>query len=152
LSATDSFTDFALTYGDGLSDVELTSEFEFHRSHGLIGTVLGVPPIARWGELDVNPQGKVVGFLEKPENRQGTINGGFFFFKREFRKYLATDPSCVLERNPLSNLAEESQLMIVKHNGFWMAMDTLRDKLQLQNLWDSGQAPWAVKSSTKNKG
>lgn len=144
ISKEDSFTDFALTYGDGLSNVDLAQELKFHLSHGKLGTVLGVPPVARWGELDITSDAKVLGFLEKPENRQGLINGGYFFFKREFRKYLKTDVGCILEREPLSGLAEDHELMMYKHNGFWMPMDTLRDKTQLQGLWDSGKAPWLV--------
>jgi glucose-1-phosphate cytidylyltransferase len=139
-----SFDDFALTYGDGLCNINLDLELAFHREHGNVGTVLGVPPVARFGELDITPDAKVVGFLEKPENRQGLINGGFFFFKNEFRKYLETKSDCVLERNPLSRLAQDRELMMYKHTGFWMPMDTLRDKIQLQQLWDSGKAPWAV--------
>jgi glucose-1-phosphate cytidylyltransferase len=109
-----------------------------------VGTVLGVPPVARWGELDITSDSKVAGFLEKPENRQGLINGGFFIFNADFRKYLDSNSSCILEREPLSNLAKDRQLMMYKHTGFWMPMDTLRDKIMLQELWDSGKAPWAV--------
>jgi glucose-1-phosphate cytidylyltransferase len=144
VSKEDKFTDFALTYGDGLCDINLDQELSFHEEHGLVGTVLGVPPVARFGELDISADAKVVGFLEKPENRQGLINGGFFFFKKEFRKYLSDSKDCVLERKPLSSLAEDRQLMMYKHTGFWMPMDTLRDKVQLQQLWDSGKAPWSV--------
>jgi len=150
ISQHESFSDFALTYGDGLSDVDLGKEYEFHRAHGCIGTVLGVPPVARFGELDLTSDSRVVGFLEKPENRQGLINGGFFFFKSDFRKYLDTKMSCVLERDPLSDLAKDKQLMMFKQNGFWMPMDTLRDKILLQQLWDSGKAPWAIPSNASD--
>jgi glucose-1-phosphate cytidylyltransferase len=138
----DKFEDFALTYGDGLCDVDLVKEAAFHFSHGKVGTVLGVHPMARFGELDIAPNGEVQEFLEKPQSRQGYINGGFFFFKRAFRDYLSTDVDCILERKPLFNLAENRQLMIHKHEGFWQPMDTLRDKTQLQEMWDSGKAPW----------
>ena len=140
----ESFNDFALTYGDGLSDVNLAQELQFHYTHGGIGTVLGVPPMARFGELDISADTKVLGFLEKPENRQGLINGGFFFFKTAFREYLSSESDCVLERNPLSALAHDKQLSVHKHHGFWLPMDTLRDKVKLQELWDSGRAPWQV--------
>jgi glucose-1-phosphate cytidylyltransferase len=139
---------FALTYGDGVSDINLDKEVEFHFEHACIGTVLGVPPVARFGELDITTESKVIGFLEKPENRQGLINGGFFLFKKDFRKYLSREDSCVLERTPLSNLAHDKQLMMYKHNGFWLPMDTLRDKVMLQQMWDSGKAPWAVNKRT----
>jgi len=139
---TDKFETFALTYGDGLCDVDLTKELKFHRSHGRIGTVLGVHPMARFGELDIAEGGEVQQFLEKPQSRQGHINGGFFFFNRGFRDYLSLDGDCILERKPLFNLAEKRQLMIHKHDGFWQPMDTLRDKNQLQELWEAGKAPW----------
>ncbi len=135
---------FAVTYGDGVSDVNLTEEFAAHLKHGKTGTVLGVAPQARFGELDINPQGVVEGFLEKPEERQGLINGGFFFFEKSFRKYLTTDPQLILEREPLVGLAKDRQLMVHRHTGFWHPMDTLRDKTYLQGLWDKGQAPWAA--------
>jgi glucose-1-phosphate cytidylyltransferase len=141
----ETFEHFALTYGDGLSDVNLSQELEFHYEHKQIGTVLGVPPVARWGELDVASDSKVIGFLEKPENRQSLINGGFFFFRSSFRDYLETKNSCVLEREPLCGLVADKGLVMFRHSGFWQPMDTLRDKLQLQELWDSGSAPWGVR-------
>jgi glucose-1-phosphate cytidylyltransferase len=148
IKAQDKFTDFALSYGDGLSNVDLNKELSFHLAHGRIGTVLGVPPVARFGELDVVDE-HVKGFVEKPEDRQGLINGGFFFFKSSFRDYLNTLQICILEREPLSHLAKNGQLMMFKHTGFWMPMDTLRDKILLQQLWDSGKAPWAVAKSLR---
>jgi glucose-1-phosphate cytidylyltransferase len=139
------FTDFGLTYGDGLSDVDLKAELAYHRKHGKIGTVLGVPPLARFGELDISGDNQVKSFLEKPQSRQGLINGGFFFFKKEFRPYLSEDGSCILEQKPLVTLAADGQLMMHKHTGFWLPMDTPRDKMQLQSLWESGKAPWLPK-------
>jgi len=133
---------FAVTYGDGLSDVDLGKEFGFHQSHSKLGTVLGVPPLARFGELDFTPDHHVKNFLEKPQSRQGLINGGFFFFKKGFREYLNTDSDCIMEKKPLSTLAEDGELLMHPYSGFWQPMDTLRDKTQLQNLWDSGKAPW----------
>jgi glucose-1-phosphate cytidylyltransferase len=144
ISKTQDVRDFALTYGDGLSDVNLKGEFEFHQKHGKVGTVLGVPPLARFGELDVAQDGVVRNFLEKPQSRQGLINGGFFFFKKEFREYLSSESNCILERKPLATLAEKGGLMMHQHMGFWQPMDTQRDKTQLQTLWDSGKAPWVV--------
>lgn len=139
------FTDFALTYGDGLSNVNLAEEFKYHRMHKKIGTVLGVKNAARFGELDIEGD-QVEGFLEKPESRQGYINGGFFFFKSDFRKYLDVQPSLILERAPLEKAARDSQLVVYRHDSFWAAMDTLRDKIQLQKLWDEGKAPWRVEA------
>lgn len=136
------FETFAVTYGDGVSNVNLAKELEFHVQHGKIGTVLGVHPTARFGELDISNNGVVEGFLEKPESRQGLINGGFFFFEKDFRKYLSEDSSCVLEREPLEKIASDHQLVMFQHDGFWQPMDTLRDKLLLQKIWESRRAPW----------
>jgi len=146
VSQAQSFNHFALTYGDGVANVDLDEELEFHLEHERIGTVLGVPPLARFGELDITSTNQVEGFLEKPEARQGQINGGFFFFQRGFRQYLDTNADCILERSPLSRLATDGQLMVFKHTGFWHAMDTLRDKNYLEEIWDGGQAPWRVRS------
>jgi glucose-1-phosphate cytidylyltransferase len=139
------FETFGLTYGDGVCDADLNAEFAFHNRHKRIGTVLGVHPRARFGELDVAADGQVTEFLEKPQSRQGYINGGFFFFNRGFREFLTDDASCILERQPLCDLADKNQLMMFKHEGFWQPMDTLRDKMELQDLWMSGKAPWEPK-------
>ena len=127
---------------DGLCDVDLSKEFEFHLKHKKLATVLAVKPVARFGELDIDKDALVEGFLEKPQFRQSSINGGYFFFDSSFRNYLSTDPQCVLEKEPLEKLANDKQLMGYHHEGFWHPMDTLRDKTYLQSLWDSGQAPW----------
>ena len=134
---------FAVTYGDGLCDVNLAEEFKYHLAGGRIGTVLGTNPPSRFGELKVD-EGRVVEFAEKPEFKEHWINGGYFFFKREFVPYLSTDESCVLEKKPLIKLANDGQLNIYKHKGFWACMDTQRDREELNKLWDSGKAPWAV--------
>ena len=139
------FTDFALTYGDGVCDVSLAKELEFHQAHGQIGTVLGVKPSARFGELDLDSKNRVIGFQEKPEAKQAYINGGFLFLKKEFRKYLSDESDCILERKPLARLSEDSQLMMYAYDGFWKPMDSLRDKTELETLWNSGKAPWKVK-------
>ena len=149
VSQVEDFSDFAVTYGDGLSDVDLTKEFNFHETHSRIGTVLGVKPTARFGELEVSTDKVVQGFLEKPESKQAIINGGFFFFKKEFRKYLSTQEECILERIPLEKLSENKELMLYQHSGFWHPMDTLRDRNYLNDLWDSGKAPWAAKAGAK---
>jgi glucose-1-phosphate cytidylyltransferase len=134
---------FALTYGDGVCDVNLSEELEFHWKHGQEGTVLGVHPVARFGELELDERGdRVRRFQEKPQGHEGVINGGFFFFNSKFRKYLSSDSGCILERQPLAQLADDGELMVYRHNGFWQPMDTLRDKNYLQSLWDEGNAPW----------
>lgn len=143
IGATSKFDHFAVTYGDGLSDVNLTDEFAFHRAHSGLGTVLGVKNTARYGELDVNPNGVVKSFVEKPVSSQGFINGGFFFFRRAFENLLHCDESLVLENQPLTRIAADGDLHVFRHLGFWHAMDTLRDRMTLERLWDSGQAPWS---------
>jgi glucose-1-phosphate cytidylyltransferase len=135
---------FAVTYGDGVTDANLTAELEFHLTEDRIGTVLGVNPPSRFGELKLD-RDHVVEFAEKPEFADSWINGGYFFFKRDILKYLSTEESCVLEREPLMKLARDRQLAIQKHHGFWYAMDTQRDREHLNKLWDAGQAPWNVK-------
>lgn len=141
-----SFEDFAVTYGDGVCDVDLAREFSFHQSHGLIGTVLGVHPSARFGELSINSENRVLDFSEKPQSKSDWINGGFFFFKKSFQKYLSTDATCILERAPLFSLSKDQQLKMHSHDGFWQPMDTLRDKNLLESLVAEGKAPWISKS------
>jgi glucose-1-phosphate cytidylyltransferase len=141
------FDDFAVTYGDGLCDVDLSKELEFHAGHAKLGTVLGVPPPARFGELDIAEDNTVTGFIEKPADRQGLINGGYFFFQRGFRRYLEASKDCILEHAPLEKLAYERSLMVYSHRSFWQPMDTLRDKHYLQKIWDEKNAPWLPKNS-----
>ncbi len=132
---------FSVTYGDGLTNANLSEEYKFHLNHKKIGTILGVNPPSRFGELktsDVN----VTEFDEKPEFNEKWINGGYFFFNRDFLKYLSVDESCVLEKEPLVKLARDNQLNIFKHTGFWGCMDTQRDRDYLNQLWRSGKAPW----------
>jgi glucose-1-phosphate cytidylyltransferase len=136
---------FAVTYGDGLTNADLGGEWEFHRREGRIGTVLGVNPPSRFGEL-VTDGNRVREFSEKPEFADNWINGGYFFFRREFLPYLSPDESCVLERDPLVKLARDGQLAMYKlpRGGFWACMDTQRDREYLDKLWSSGDPPWAV--------
>jgi glucose-1-phosphate cytidylyltransferase len=132
---------FAVTYGDGLTDADLRRELEFHLSHGQLGTVLGVNPPSRFGELKLDGEA-VTNFAEKPEFEDEWINGGYFFFKNDFLKYLDTEESCVLERGPLVRLARDHQLRMFKHRGFWACMDTQRDRDALNKIYAAGQAPW----------
>jgi len=136
---------FAVTYGDGVTDADLAKEFSAHLKHAKLGTVLGVNPPSRFGEIKVDGD-RVVEFAEKPDIEDHWINGGYFFFHRDFRKYLSDDESCVLEREPLVRLARAGQLTVYKHRGFWAAMDTQRDREQLTKLVASGDAPWLRKS------
>lgn len=132
---------FAVTYGDGLTDANLAEEFRLHLKAKKLGTVLGVNPPSRFGEIKVDGN-RVVEFAEKPDLEGHWINGGFFFFHRDFLKRLPVDEGCVLERDPLVNLARDGQLNIYKHQGFWGCMDTQRDRELLTQMAGSGQAPW----------
>lgn len=132
---------FMLTYGDGVSDVDIRGLVEYHARAGTIGAVTGVRPSSRFGEL-LTDGGRVVQFSEKPQTHEGLVNGGFFVFRREFLDYLDDDPGCVLEKDPLERLAADGQLAVYTHRGFWQCMDTYRDHQLLTHLWDSGEAPW----------
>ena len=132
---------FAVTYGDGLTDVDLRAEFAYHRSHPKLGTVLGVNPPSRFGEIKVEAD-RVLEFAEKPEIEDHWINGGYLFFHRDFLRYLSEEQDCVLEREPLIRLARDGQLNIFRHRGFWACMDTQRDREQLTHLAQSANPPW----------
>jgi len=134
---------FAVTYGDGVTDADLKAELDFHLSHDQLGTVLGIHPPSRFGQIILNGH-RVLKFDEKPEFVEEWINGGYFFFRRGVLDYLSTDESCVLERTPLVNLADDGQLEMYKHSGFWACMDTQRDLDMLNKMWSGGEAPWAV--------
>jgi len=132
---------FAVTYGDGLTDSNLADEFQFHLDQNRIGTVLAVNPPSRFGELRVRGE-QCYEFSEKPEFADNWINGGYFFFRRDFVRYLSRDEGCVLEREPLVRLARDGQLSVFKHGGFWACMDTQRDREYLDKVWNAGPAPW----------
>jgi len=131
-----------VTYGDGVSDVNLHALVDFHRQHGRLATVTAVQPQSRFGVLQIDGDGHVASFLEKPK-LDGWVSAGFFAFNRRIFDYLGDD-DCVLEREPLARLAAEGQLRAYPHHGFFFPMDTYRDYLQLNQLWDSGEAPWKV--------
>jgi glucose-1-phosphate cytidylyltransferase len=133
--------DFLLTYGDGLSDVDISKTVEFHKSHGKNITMTAVQPAGRYGALDIKADNSISSFKEKPKGDGAWINGGFFVCKPEVLNYIAGD-STTFEQEPLTDLAAEGQLMSFKHSGFWECMDTLRDKTSLCQLWDSDKAPW----------
>lgn len=131
---------FMLTYGDGVSDVDISSLIKFHKSHGKIATVTAVRPSARFGGMHIG-DGKVHDFKEKPQSGEGWINGGFFVFESEVFDYLSDDKT-ILEQSPLENLVNDDQLMAYEHFGYWQCMDTIRDRDALQELWQSGNSPW----------
>jgi glucose-1-phosphate cytidylyltransferase len=131
---------FMLTYGDGVSDVDVTALLAFHKSHGKLATVTAVRPPVRFGELSIEDE-TVVSFQEKPQAGEGWINGGFFVFEPGVLDFIEDD-SIMLERAPLEQLAQQGELMVHHHHGYWQCMDTLRDKMTLDELWHSGQAPW----------
>ena len=135
--------DFMLTYGDGLSDIPLPELVAFHRNHGRVGTVSGVLAPSRFGELTLDGN-RVVAFSEKPRETSRFVCGGFFVFKKAFLEMLDDDPACVLEKEPLEQLAESGQLMVYLHEGYWHSMDTYRDYLHLNQAWKRGERPWAV--------
>lgn len=131
---------FMLTYGDGVSNVDVRALVEFHGKHGKLATVTAVRPPARFGALTFDGD-QVVEFSEKPQVGEGWINGGFFVFERGVFDYLHGDDT-VLEGDPLERLARDGQLMAFKHHGFWHPLDTIRDRDVLEELWRSGRAPW----------
>ena len=133
---------FCFTYGDGVSDINISAQIAFHKQHGKLATVTAVQPSGRYGALDMD-KGIVKGFIEKPQGDGGWVNGGFFVLSPKCID-LIIDDSTVWEGKPLNDLSSQAELMAYEHNGFWQAMDTLRDKAHLEELWRSGHAPWKV--------
>ncbi len=133
-------TTFMLTWGDGVSDVDLDRLLAFHRSHGRLATMTAVRPPARYGHL-VTEGDQVVDFTEKPQIGEGWINGAFFVLEPEIFDYIDGDDT-QWEKEPMERLAKDGQLMAYKHEGFWQCMDTVREKHILEELWQSGRAPW----------
>ena len=133
---------FMLTYGDGVSDIDIDALVKFHKSHGKMVTVSAVHPGARFGELDIKQQ-QVVSFQEKPQVTEGWINGGYFVCEPEFFDLIDEDQT-ILEHEPLEKAAEMGELMAFHHEDFWQCMDTKRDRDNLEDLWNSGNAPWKV--------
>lgn len=133
---------FCLTYGDGVADVDITAQLDFHRKHGKLATVTAVQPLGRYGAL-LREGTTVRGFQEKPPGDGAWINGGFFVLNPRVIDYIDGDQSS-WEASPLETIASEGQLEAFEHRGFWQPMDTLRDKTHLEQLWVSGQAPWKI--------
>lgn len=133
---------FMLTWGDGVSNIDIPRLIDFHRAHGKLATVSAVRPPARYGHMRFEGD-RVAAFEEKPQTAEGWINGAFFVLEPQVFDYIEGD-MVMFEHAPLENLARDGQLMAYRHEGFWAAMDTLRDKHVLQKLWDSGERPWAL--------
>lgn len=133
---------FMLTWGDGLSNIDLNDLLRFHRSHGKLATLSAVRPTARFGHLEMDGD-QVTEFSEKPQTREGWINGAFFVLEPEIFDYIEDD-NTHWEKEPLERLAREGQLMAYRHNAFWQCMDTLREKKYLESLWEAGNAPWKI--------
>jgi len=134
---------FMFTYGDGIGNVDIGALLDFHHERGLIGTVTGVRPTSRYGEMSVR-DGRAIEFNEKPTVPEGFVSGGFFVFQREFFDYLNDDPQLYFEHAPLRNLARDGELAVFPHEGFWMGMDTYREYTELNELWATGKAAWKV--------
>jgi len=134
--------DFCFTYGDGVSDINIRQSIEFHKSHGKLSTITAVQPPGRYGALKMNGT-KVEAFMEKPKGDGGVINGGFFVLSPKVVEYIKEDAT-IWEKEPMEKLASQGQMQAFVHEGFWQPMDTLRDKKHLEELWNTGKAPWKV--------
>ena len=133
---------FCFTYGDGVADVDIKRLIAFHRSHGKLATVTAITPPGRFGVLELDGK-RVAGFSEKTDTQNSVINGGFFVLEPDVLDYIDGDGT-IWEHEPLKRLAEDNQLMAYHHQGFWQAVDTLRDKRLLEEIWAGGQAPWKI--------
>lgn len=135
---------FLLTYGDGVADINLSKLLSFHKNHGKALTMTAVQPEGRFGAMELGPNDAVNHFMEKPQGDGAWINGGFFVCEPEIFQYLNDGDQTTWERAPLENMAKDGNLFAYKHIGFWKPMDMLRDKLQLEELWIKGNAPWKI--------
>ncbi|EHL04616.1 glucose-1-phosphate cytidylyltransferase [Desulfitobacterium hafniense DP7] len=135
---------FMMTYGDGVSDVNITELLEFHKSHRKIATMTAIQPGGRFGVLDIDEHQSVQKFTEKAKEDGGWINGGFMVLEPQVFDYLDDSEDLIFERKPLEELAMDGNLVAYKHKGFWQCLDTLRDKSRLEGMWLSGNAPWKV--------
>ncbi|MBK1725465.1 glucose-1-phosphate cytidylyltransferase [Halorhodospira neutriphila] len=134
--------DFCFTYGDGLSDVDITRLTQFHREHGKIATLTATQPPGRFGALNLDGD-EITGFQEKPEGESGWINGGFFVLSPKAIDYIDGDET-IWERGPMEKMTQDRQMVAYRHSGFWQPLDTLRDKIHLENLWQCSKPPWAT--------
>jgi glucose-1-phosphate cytidylyltransferase len=133
-----------LTYGDGVGNINIPELIKSHKSSGKYATLTSVRPSGRFGALDIKDDGTVTSFKEKPEGDEAWINGGFFVMEPDIFNYLTDGENTILEKKTLETLASENRLNAYRHNGFWRAMDTLKDKNDLAALWENGSAPWAL--------
>lgn len=136
-------TEFCITYGDGVIDADLSKLIAFHRNHKGLATVTAVRPPSRFGELRADPAGRAMQFEEKPQVSSGLINGGYLVVNRDFLKYVSPDEKCSLEADGLEACARDGQLFVYEHTGYWQCMDTHRDWMHLEDVWNRGSAPWA---------
>lgn len=135
---------FMFTYGDGVSDIDINELVKFHKLHGKAMTITSAQPDGRFGALDIGDDNQVLEFQEKPKGDGGWINAGFFVCEPKVFDYICEGDSTVFEQAPLKNLAKDGEIFTYKHDGFWMPMDTLRDKMKLNEMWKSQKAPWKV--------
>ena len=138
--------DFFLTYGDGVSNVNVAEALAYHKSHGKIATMTAVQPPGRFGALNLTDSNQVLRFMEKPKGDQAWINGGFFVLSPKVFDYITEGDPTVFEQKPLERLAQDTQLMAFKHDGFWQSMDTLRDRNTLEKLWAQPTPPWKLRA------
>jgi len=135
--------DFCFTYGDGVANININQLIQFHKEQGTLATVTATQPAGRFGALQLNDHKKITGFKEKPQGDGAWINGGFFVLSPKVIDYITGDDT-IWERQPLESLARDGQVSAFLHDGFWYAMDTLRDKIHLEDRWQSGLAPWKI--------
>jgi glucose-1-phosphate cytidylyltransferase len=134
---------FMMTYGDGIGNTDIRQLIEFHRKHGKLATITAVQPGGRYGALDLDAASNVLSFLEKPKSDSAWVNGGFFVLEPAVLDYIKGDDT-IWEKEPLETLSAEGQLLAYRHDHFWKCMDTLRDKVELENLWNLGTPPWRI--------
>lgn len=135
---------FLFTYGDGVSDINIKQLLSFHKKHGKTATMTAVQTEGRFGSIDVTKNDKVSHFIEKPKGDGSWINGGYFVCEPNIFSYISEGDATIFEKKPLEDMAQEGELFAYKHHGFWKCMDTLRDKIQLNEMWESGNTPWKV--------
>jgi glucose-1-phosphate cytidylyltransferase len=135
---------FMLTYGDGVSNININKLVKFHKSHGKLMTITSSQPAGRFGALSIEENNQVSNFLEKPKDDGNWISAGYFVCEPKVLDYITEGDGTVFEQTPLQNLARDGQIYAYKHNGFWKPMDTLKDKIDLNKLWDTNQAPWKI--------
>ncbi len=131
-----------LTYGDGVSNIDIQKLIKFHKNHGKLATLTSVQPEGRYGTITSGTDGQISDFVEKPKGDGAWINAGFFVLQPEVFDYIQEGDATIFERGPLESLARDEQLYTYRHEGFWKCMDTLRDKIVLQEMWDTGNTPW----------